>query len=92
MSYCLRTDEILEGLINAGNPRAAQYQRALEGLATGMAWDLANQLGIKAGPATFEGVAFAGTCACFFAASEGQEIPDAIAGFDSADEWSLCDD
>lgn len=88
MSYVLRTDEILEGLINANHPRATEFRQMLETLASDMASALADILEIQAGPATFEGVAFAGTAAVFRPAFPGQPCPDAIEQYDTATEWS----
>lgn len=87
MAYILRTDEILEALQTIQHPRAADYLAQLEALASCMASDLGQALGINAGRATFEGTGFAGTAAPFRPAHPGQPLPDAIESYDTATEW-----
>lgn len=87
MAYLLKTDEILEALLKVDSASGATFQSQLEALASTMAECLAARLGVTAGPATFEGVAFAGTAAAFCPAFNGQPLPDAIAEYDHEAEW-----
>lgn len=87
MSYQLRADEIMEALQRAQHPRAARLIEFVEAAVNLAAWDLAEHLGVKCGVGDFQGVAFAGLCVPFYPGSDGQPIPEALQGFDSADEW-----
>ncbi len=49
-----------------------------EALATILAREIANHLGVDCGDAQFEGVAFAGTCAPFYPKKKGTALPAAI--------------
>jgi hypothetical protein len=51
-----------------------------------MADTIAAALGVTAGPATFEGTAFAGTCAPFRPAFPGQPCPSPLSDYDP-EEW-----
>lgn len=90
MAYTMRTDEILEALQRANHPAAADMQRQLEALTAAMAGALAAQHGIERGEATFEGVAFAGTCCTFKPGHEGQPLPECMEGYDAPSEWGEC--
>ena len=68
-------------------PFAEDTIRTFEFLATGLATDLAKHLGVECGRATFEGLAFAGTCAPFYARTIDQPCPPALAQHDSG-EWT----
>ena len=89
MSYQLKTDEICEALNDAGVPNACDLIARYEALATEMAQALAVHIGVSCGVASFEGLAFAGTCAPFHPAFAGQPLPDVFASneFDNATEW-----
>lgn len=87
MAYQLRADEIMEALQVADHPRAARLIKMVEEAVNLAAWDLAEHLGVKCGAGDFQGVAFAGLCVPFYPASEGQALPDALEGFDNAEEW-----
>lgn len=89
MSYILRADEIMDAIRAAKVPHAEERISELETLVSRMAVSLAAHLGITCGAATFEGTAFAGTCAPFFPAVEGQPLPEVFAefAFDNAEEW-----
>jgi hypothetical protein len=87
MSYLLKSDEIMEALQIADHPRAARLIAMVEGAVNCAAWDLAQHLGVKCGVGDFQGVAYAGLCVPFYQASEGQEMPDAIACFDDSEGW-----
>ena len=89
MGYTLKTDEILEALCDLSHPSASSFRSQVEGLTQLMADALAVQLTIEAGNASFEGVAFAGTACTFRPTFEGQPLPDAIATYDSAEEWEF---
>lgn len=86
MSYQLKADEILEAL--AGSPRGDEFKARIEAATNEAAEYLAEITGTVAGVGDFQGLAFAGLCVPFFAAYEGQEIPECMEGFDDADEWS----
>ncbi|MCG7629051.1 hypothetical protein MHM88_14665 [Epibacterium sp. MM17-32] len=90
MSIQLKTDEMLEVLFYTGHPQAALFQRQLEQLADTMADEVAEVLQInRNGPASFEGLAFAGTCAPFEPRSRDQPCPGFLLDFDiEVEEWS----
>ena len=90
MSYQLNVDQLLEALTQSDHPRAAGWQAQVEALATGMALEVAQHLGIRAGVGTFEGVAFAGTCVPFYPICPNQPLPEVFAEheFDNAEEWA----
>ena len=87
MSYQLSADQILEALIHTDHPRAVGWTAQFGALTTGMALELAQHLGIRAGVGVdFE---FAVTCVPFYAIYDKQPLPDVFAegAFDVAKEW-----
>ena len=91
MSYQLKADEILEALNFADAPRYAEFREKMESVANEAAQYLAEITGTVAGVGDFQGLAFAGLCVPFFAAHEGQEIPECMEEFDDANEWSTAE-
>jgi len=65
MTKQLTVDEMLEILISTNHPAANGFKAIIEAAGTAMADTIAKTLGVTAGPATFQGTAFAGTCAPF---------------------------
>jgi hypothetical protein len=86
MTKQLAIDEMLECLLAMKHPSAAALQITLEGLGSAMAQLIAKELDVHAGPATFQGVAFAGTCAPFTPHFAGQPCPKALEPYDTL-EW-----
>lgn len=86
MAKQLNIDEMLDAARLAKMPGAEKFVAAVEGLANDLAQELAEHLGVDCGAATFEGVAFAGTCAPFYAKTPDQVCPEALRDFD-ATEW-----
>lgn len=93
MSYCLKTDEILDLLEAEGHERHAELKQMLEDVTQEMANALAIKCGIMAHKTSAEGMAFAGTACTFFAIYPGQPLPASFVdhGFDSTDEWGTFD-
>lgn len=87
MSYQLKIDEILEGLVNCKHPCAEYHIKAVEAVTNVAARALAQKLDILWCEASFEGIGFGGTCAPFYQKYEGQPLPEAIEGFDNEEEW-----
>lgn len=87
MSYQLKTDEVMEALQRAAHSQAAAFIAELEALTWRAATALATKTGTVCGEASFEGVAFAGTCVPFFQAAEGQPLPECMEGYDNPEEW-----
>jgi hypothetical protein len=86
MTKILTLDEMLECLRLINHPTAAACQALMESLGTAMAETIAAELDVVATDATFEGVAFAGTCACFSPAFKGQPCPQPLAPYDPG-QW-----
>jgi len=86
MTKIFTIDEMLECLRSINHPSAAICHALIEALGTEMAKTIAAELQVVAAEATFEGVAFAGTCARFFPAFKGQPCPQPLAPYDP-DEW-----
>lgn len=91
MSYQLKIDEILEALSLGHAPRYAEFRTKIEALANEAAEYLAEFTGTVAGVGDFQGLAWAGLCVPFFAAHEGQEIPECMEGLDDASEWCVAE-
>lgn len=89
MAKQLSLDEMLEVLLQCDQPRGEQYLTLVETLGCMLAADVAKALRVTAGPATFQGTAFAGTCAPFFPAFEGQSVPALLATYDVDGEWEI---
>jgi hypothetical protein len=90
MTKQLTLDEMLECLITMNHPTAPGFKAVIEATGTAIAETLATALGVKAGHATFEGVDFAGTCAPFRPAFEGQPAPHPLSLYDP-EEWQTDD-
>ena len=86
MAKQLTLDEMLDCLIAMNHPTARTCQAVVEAIGTVMADTIATALGVTAGAATFEGTAFAGTCAPFRPAFPGQPCPSPLSDYDS-EEW-----
>ncbi len=89
MSIQLNPDEMLEALSGFAtdeatppHPRFDEFRDRLESLASEMAGALAASLGVNCGDASFEGLAFAGTCAPFQPRTHRQPCPDVLAMLD----------
>jgi hypothetical protein len=87
MAYQLKLDEMLDALCNSGHPQALQFTQLVEATADILSSALCQQLDIECEAATFQGAAFAGTCAPFRARHAGQALPDEIAHYDDPAEW-----
>ena len=90
MTKQLTLDEMLDCLITINHPTARISQAIIEATGTIMADTIATALGITAGPATFEGTAFAGTCAPFAPAFPDQPCPAPLSLYDPK-EWATDD-
>lgn len=86
MSAQLTLDEMLECLTVLNHPAAGCFKAVMEAIGTVMAQALAERLAVRAGSATFQGLALAGTCAPFRPAFPGQPCPSPLASFDP-DGW-----
>jgi hypothetical protein len=86
MAKQLTLDEMIESLTLMNHPAAGTCQAVIEAIGTLMADTIAAALGVTAGPATFEGTAFAGTCAPFRPAFPGQPCPSPLSDYDP-EEW-----
>jgi hypothetical protein len=86
MAKQLTLDELLDCLTVMNHPTARSCQAVVEAIGTIMADTIAAALGVTAGAATFEGIAFAGTCAPFRPAFPGQPRPSPLSDYDS-EEW-----
>ena len=86
MTKQLTLDEMLEVLILIKDPIAPSVKAHIESLGSAMAELIALRLDVSAGPATFQGTAFAGTCAPFTPRFPGQRCPEPLNSFD-ASEW-----
>jgi hypothetical protein len=91
MTKLLNLDEMLDCAKEIGLPQADAWAGELETIGSTMAAAIADKLGVVAGDATAEGVAFAGTCAPFNPAFEGQPCPDALDQFDPEGDWGAWD-
>jgi hypothetical protein len=87
MTKLLTLDEMLEILLTLKHPAASACQIALEAIGSAMARRIARELQVDAGSATFQGTAFAGTCAAFRPSFPGQPCPPTLADYD-ATEWN----
>jgi hypothetical protein len=87
MAKQLTTDEMLECLLALKHPAAPAFQGIIEATGNAMAQFLAKELNVHAGPATFQGTAFAETCAPFTPAFPGQPCPPPLSEYD-CDEWT----
>lgn len=87
MTKLLNLDEMLDCAKEIGLPDADMWAGQLEAIGSTMAAAIADKLGVIAGDASPEGVAFAGTCAPFNPAFEGQPCPDALDQFDPGGDW-----
>jgi hypothetical protein len=86
MAKQLTLDEMLEVLILIKDPIAAHLRAHIEKLGSAMAQLIALRLDVCAGRATFQGTAFAGTCAPFTPRYPGQSCPEPLCSFD-ASQW-----
>jgi hypothetical protein len=91
MPKILNLDEMLD-VLNEIDPSGrnqdyGQFKRELEALGTRMANVISTRLDVDCTPATSEGTAFAGTCACFYAKFTDQVLPAEIESFDTGGEW-----
>jgi hypothetical protein len=86
MTKQLTLDEMIECLSSMNHPTASTCKAVVEAIGTIMADSIAAALGVTAGPATFEGTAFAGTCAPFRPAFPGQPCPSPLSD-DDPEEW-----
>lgn len=87
MTKLLSLDEMLDCAREMGLPEAALWAGQLESIGSTMAAGIADKLGVVSSDATAEGVAFAGTCARFSPAYEGQPCPEALEPFDPDADW-----
>lgn len=90
MSYQLKIDEMLDLCQVSDVPGASELIERVETLASEIAAKLAAHLGVACDKASFQGTDFAGTCAVFHPAFEGQPLPRIFEEFefDNSDEWA----
>ena len=86
MSKQLSLDEMLECLITLDDPMAPACQSILEAVGSMMSQIISAKLKVFSGAATFEGVAFGGTCSPFFPSFNGQACPEPLSNYDDG-EW-----
>lgn len=84
MSFQLRLDEMLCVLEDIQHPRAAELIAAVERLGNVVIEEICATLAIVPGVAAFD-MGF--VAAPVFAVEDGQDLPPAIRGYDTADEW-----
>lgn len=82
MTKLLKLDEMLDVAQGIGLVTFDGYRASIEAIASSLATEIARELDIDCGKATFEGTAFAGTCAPFYPKIAGQECPAPIDAFD----------
>ena len=89
MSIQLQVDEMLEALFQVNHPQATLFREQLEQLADALADEVAEVLQInRNGPARFEGLGFAGTCAPFEPRNPDQKCPRFLLDFDiEVQQW-----
>ena len=87
MTKLLNLDEMLDCAREIGLPEADVWAGQLEAIGSTMAACIADKLGVIAGDASAEGVAFAGTCAPFNPAFDDQPCPEALEMFDPEGDW-----
>ena len=93
MTYQLSIDQMLD-VLNEIDPTGNNtdfklFRDMVETVATNLARAVAYRLGIECGEASFEGVAFAGTCVPFYPKAPDQALPEVFVmlDFDRASEW-----
>jgi hypothetical protein len=86
MSYQMKIDEMLDCLADIPGIDTAPLIREVEALADKLADAICAATGTTHGTASFQGVAFAGTCVPFFPAYRGQPLPEPFQ-YDNAEEW-----
>lgn len=93
MTKQLNLDEMLEICLTATGPRGNSLKKVgrsaqltMESVGNMMAQCIAATFDIECGPATFEGVAFAGTCCPFYQKYPGQKTPEALKNYDPDEE------
>lgn len=93
MAKILTIDEMLECLNMASSPHFEQAERLIEQAAIEVAHMVAEEFNIEVGEqgATSEGLAFAGTCAAFYARHEDQRMPEFLRHFDTGGDWETRD-
>lgn len=87
MTKQLNIDEMLQLACDLGLPNYVALRSGVEAIGTKMAEAIATQLEVESGTATFEGLAFAGTCAPFYARDKDQPCPPPLQDYDT-EEWS----
>jgi len=87
MAIQLKTDEMLEILRGKSPGTYGAYKEMVEKTSSILAKEVAKILNCQCGEATFEGVVFAGTCAPFYPAFDGQECPIEFLDFDDREAW-----
>ncbi len=92
MTKLLNLDEMLDCAKEIGLADADTWAGQLEAIGSTMAAAIADKLGVIAGDAAAEGVAFAGTCAPFNPAFKEQLCPDALDQFDPEGDWEVADE
>jgi hypothetical protein len=89
MAKQLTIDEMLSVLKEIDHRSYEHHKEAIEAIGSLMAIDIARALHVTTGPATFQGVALAGTCAPFEPSHSGQVCPDPLSKYDPS-EWGTC--
>lgn len=86
MAKLLTLDEMLEAGRLSNLPGIEDTIKCFECLASIVAAELADHLDVETGPATFAGLALAGTCAPFYPKHASQPCPPPLDQFDPT-EW-----
>lgn len=89
MAKILTLDEMLQVLINMGDPSAQAFKESLEATGTLMAQVIGERAGVAWRPAAFESVDLAGTCSCFGPAMADEPVPAALEPFDRGGDWEV---
>lgn len=89
MSLQLNLDELLETLSEIESPEFQEIKEQVEAAANRASAIIANHFDCNCGEASFEGIAFAGTCVLFRPKYAGQDCPKGLSQYDDggADEW-----
>jgi hypothetical protein len=92
VSKQLSIDEMLDAMHELGLDSVTGFENQVEQLASTMAETLADALDINCGEATYQGTAFAGTCAPFWPKRADQPVPECIEHFDVGADWEADDE
>lgn len=88
----LNISEMLDAASQTDMSNATEYRRQAEALATEIAADLANHLGVCLVRVGYMGPEFGGLLATFCPLKSGDECPQALGKHDPDGDWHVADD